>query len=111
MKFLLPILCLPLFLYSYTLDELLNLSHNNGVVKSAKHDLVSKELLYESSKSSYLPTIDIGANYQNASKETAAVAQNTLRYQASMKYTLYDGNKKIAYINSLNHRLIRVKVQ
>jgi outer membrane protein TolC len=94
MKLFLPLLCLPLFLYSYTLDELLDLSHGNGVVKSAKHTLSSKELLYESSKSSYLPTVDIGANYQNASKETPAVAQNTLKFQASLKYTLYDGNKK-----------------
>lgn len=94
MKFFLPILCLPLFLYSYTLDELLELSHNNGVVKSAQHSVASKELLYESSKSSYLPTIEIGANYQNASKETPTVAQNTLRAQASIRYTLYDGDKK-----------------
>ncbi|MCK9491606.1 MAG: TolC family protein [Sulfurimonas sp.] len=94
MKFFLPILCLPLFLYSYTLNELLDLSHSNKVVKSAEHTLASKELLYESSKDSYLPTIDIGANFQNASKETPAVAQNTLKLQASVKYTLYDGNKK-----------------
>jgi len=94
MKFFLPLLCLPLFLYSYTLDELLELSHGNKVVKSAEHNLASKELLYESSKDSYLPTIDVGANYQNASKETPTVAQNTLRLQASVKYTLYDGNKK-----------------
>ncbi|EQB34342.1 hypothetical protein M947_11270 [Sulfurimonas hongkongensis] len=94
LKFFLPILCLPLFLYSYTLDELLELSHNNKVVKSAQHTLTSKELLYESSKSSYLPTIDIGANYQNASKETPAVAENTLKFQASVRYTLYDGDKK-----------------
>jgi len=94
MKYFLPILCLPLFLYSYTLDELLELSHSNKVVQSVEHTLASKELLYESSKDSYLPSIDIGANFQNASKETPAVAQNTLKVQASIRYTLYDGNKK-----------------
>jgi len=94
MKYFLPILCLPLFLYSYTLDELLDLSHSNKVVQSAEHTLASKELLYESSKDSYLPTIDIGANFQNASKEAPTVAQNTLKVQASIRYTLYDGNKK-----------------
>ncbi|MDY0233873.1 MAG: TolC family protein [Sulfurimonas sp.] len=94
MKKILPLLCLPLFLYSYSLDELLELSHNNKVVQSAQHLLASKELLYESSKSSYLPTIDIGANYQNASKETPNIAQNTLKAQASIRYTLYDGDKK-----------------
>jgi len=94
MKFFLPLLCLPIFLYSYSLDELLELSHNNKLVKSAQHLLTSKELLYESSKSSYLPTIDIGANYQNASKETPNIAQNTLKAQASIRYTLYDGDKR-----------------
>lgn len=94
MKFFIPLLCLPLFLYSYTLDELLELSHNNKVVESAKHTLTSKELLYESSKSSYLPSIDIGANYENASTETATTAQNKLEFQASITYTIYDGDKK-----------------
>lgn len=94
MKFFIPLLCLPLFLYSYTLDELLELSHNNKVVESAKHTLTSKELLYESSKSSYLPSIDIGANYENASTETATTAQNKLEFQASIAYTIYDGDKK-----------------
>lgn len=94
MRFLLPIFCLPLFLYAYTLDELLELSHNNRVIESVKHTLTSKEQLYESSKSSYLPTIDIGANYQNAYKETATTPQNSLKYQASLKYTIYDGGKR-----------------
>jgi len=101
LKFFLPIFCLPLFLYSYTLDELLELSHNNRVIESAKHTLTSKEKLYESSKNSYLPTIDIGANYQNASKETGALAQNTFKYQASLKYTIYDGGKKDNLYNQL----------
>lgn len=94
MKFFISLLCLPLFLYSYTLEELLELSHKNKVVESATHTLTSRQKLYESSKSSYLPSIDIGANYQNASKETGATAQNTLKYQASLQYTIYDGGKK-----------------
>ena len=101
MKFLLPILCLPLFLYSYTLDELLELSHNNKVVESAKHTLRSKEKLYESSKSSYLPSVEIGAIYQNATEETKALAQNTLNFQASLTYTIYDGGKKDNLYNQL----------
>jgi len=94
MKLFLPILCLPIFLHAYSLNELLDFSHGNKVVKSAQHTLASKELLYESSKDSYLPTIDIGANYKNASKETATTAQNTIKYEASISYTLYDGDKK-----------------
>lgn len=101
MRFIFPILCLPLFLYSYTLDELLELSHKNRVIESAEHILTSKERLYESTKSSYLPTIDIGGSYQNAHKETASTAQNALKFQASLKYTLYDGGKKDSLYNQL----------
>lgn len=101
MRFFLPILCLPLFLYSYTLDELLELSHKNRVVESQTHTLISKERLYESAKSSYLPSVDIGGSYQNAYKETAATAQNSLKFQASLKYTIYDGGKKDSLYNQL----------
>nr|WP_321268629.1 TolC family protein [uncultured Sulfurimonas sp.] len=101
MKFFIPLLCLPLFLYSYTLEELLELSHKNKVVESATHTLTSKEKLYESSKSSYLPSVDIGANYKNASKESGSTAQNTLKYEASLQYTIYDGGKKGNLYNQL----------
>ncbi len=94
-------LCLPIFLYSYSLDELLELSHKNRVVESATHTLTSKEQLYESSKSSYLPSIDLGANYQNTYKETGASAKNSLKFQASLKYTIYDGGKKDSLYSQL----------
>lgn len=94
MRFLLPMLCIPVFLYSYALDELIELSHKNRVVESAAHMLSAKEKAYESSKSSYLPTLEIGGTYQNVYEETPALAENSLKVQASLKYTLYDGGKK-----------------
>jgi len=100
-KFLFPALFIPIFLYSYTLDELIELSHKNRVVESATHSLSAKEKAYESSKSSYLPTLELGATYQNVYEETAALAQNSLRVQASLKYTLYDGGKKGSLYNQL----------
>ncbi len=87
-------LCIPVFLYSYALDELIELSHKNRVVESAAHLLSAKEKAYESSKSSYLPTLEIGGTYQNVYEETPALAENSLKVQASLKYTLYDGGKK-----------------
>ncbi|MDT8339742.1 MAG: TolC family protein [Sulfurimonas sp.] len=101
MKFLFPVLFIPIFLYSYTLDELIELSHKNRVVESATHSLSAKEKAYESSKSSYLPTLELGATYQNVYEETAALAENSLRVQASFKYTLYDGGKKGSLYNQL----------
>ncbi|MDY0123620.1 TolC family protein [Sulfurimonas sp.] len=94
MRFLFPMLCIPVFLYSYTLDELIELSHKNRVVESATHQLSAKEKAYDSSKSSYLPTLELGGTYQNVYEETPALAQNSLKVQASLKYTIYDGGKK-----------------
>lgn len=94
LRILLPMLCLPIFLYAYTLDELMEISHKNRVVESATHLLSSKAKAYESSKSSYLPSVDVGGTYQNVYEETPALAQNSLRVQVSLKYTIYDGGKK-----------------
>lgn len=94
MRLLFPMLCIPIFLYSYTLDELIELSHKNRVVESAAYIVSSKERAYESSKSSYMPTLELGGTYQNVYEETPALAQNSLKVQASLKYTLYDGGKK-----------------
>lgn len=94
MRLFLPIFCLPIFLYAYTLEELVELSHKNRVVESASHQLKAKERAYESVKSSYLPGIEIGAAYQNAYEESPSFARNSLKYQGSLKYTLYDGGKE-----------------
>ncbi|WP_295023383.1 TolC family protein [Sulfurimonas sp.] len=80
---------------------MLQLCHKNRVVESVTHTLTSKEQQYESSKGSYLPSIDIGANYQNTYKETGAAAKNSLKFQASLKYTIYDGGKKQSLYNQL----------
>ncbi|MCW8895954.1 MAG: TolC family protein [Sulfurimonas sp.] len=94
MRFLFPLLCLPVFLYSYTLDELIELSQKNRVVESAVHIVTAKEKGYESTKSSYLPSLELGATYQNAYEESVSLAENSIKVQASLKYTLYDGGKK-----------------
>ncbi|QHG91618.1 TolC family protein [Sulfurimonas sp. CVO] len=101
MRLFISILCLPIFLYAYTLDELIELSHKNRVVESASHLLISKEKAYESTKSSYLPNIEVGATYQNVYEETAMLAENSLKIQASLKYTIYDGGKKESLYSQL----------
>ncbi len=94
MRVLLSILYLPIFLYAYTLEELVDSSHKNRVVESASHLLSSKERAYESAKSSYLPSIEVGVSYQNAYEESPSSPQNMLKAQASLKYTIYDGGKE-----------------
>ncbi len=77
MKAFIPLLCLPLFLYSYTLEELVEVSHQNRVIEAATHGVHAKEKMYESTKSSYLPTVEIGGTYQNTYKETPGMAKNS----------------------------------
>lgn len=89
------LLCsMPLFLYSYNLKELVELSHQNRLVESSKYNIQSQQKSYESTKDSYLPRVDLVASYLNATKESQTTAQNTLRGSASLKYTIYDGGKR-----------------
>lgn len=94
LRVVLSILCLELFLHASSLQELIDVSQKNRVVASASHVVASKEKAYESSKSGYLPTLDLLGTYQNAYDETPTLAQNSLRAQASLKYVIYDGGKK-----------------
>lgn len=101
MKAFIPLLCLPLFLYSYNLEELVEVSHKNRVVEAADFVVKAKEKAYESTKSGYLPTLNLGGTYQNTYKETAASAKNILRGSASLQYVLYDGGKRGALYDQL----------
>lgn len=94
MRLFFPILLTPIFLCASSLQELIDISQKNRVVASASHVVASKEKAYESSKSGYLPTLDLLGTYQNAYEETSSLAQNSLRAQASLKYIIYDGGKK-----------------
>ncbi len=94
MRLFFPILLTPIFLCASSLQELIDVSQNNRVVASASHVVASKEKAYESSKSGYLPTLDLLGTYQNAYEETSSLAQNSLKAQASLKYIIYDGGKK-----------------
>ncbi len=101
MKAFIPLVCLPLFLYSYNLKELVDFSLKNRVVKAASLNVQAKEKSYDSTKSGYLPNIDVKGSYLNTYNETPAAARNTLRGTASLNYTLYDGGKKDALYDQL----------
>ena len=101
MKVIIPLLCFPLFLHAYTLKELVEISQKNRVVAAADFALKAKEKLYESTKSSYLPVVNVAGSYANNLEETPATARNTLRASASLQYTLYDGGKRGALYDKL----------
>lgn len=101
MKAFIPLLCFPLFLCAYNLEELVEISQKNRVVESASLAVNAKEKAYQSTQSGYLPSVNIGGTYLNTYKETPASAKNTLRANASLQYTLYDGGKKEALYDKL----------
>lgn len=84
----------PLFLYSQNLQELVNLSINNKMVNASQQSLDSIKDAYESSKSGYLPKIDVGSKYAITDEETSNNAEKAATAYGSVSYTLYDGGKK-----------------
>jgi outer membrane protein TolC len=102
---LITILSLSAFLYAQNLTELVETAHKNRLVKSAKHSLNASKKTYESVKSSYLPSIEIGANLQNVYEETPALPENSIKAYATLKYMLYDGGKKYDTYKQLDSNL------
>lgn len=85
---------IPILLMGQTLDELIDLSIKNRLVDSYKSDLESLKKEYNSVKSGYLPSLNLGVNYSKANKEIASTPDNNTTLNASIDYTLYDGGKK-----------------
>ena len=85
---------MPLLLSAQNLNELIELSMKNSLIRSSSHELQSIKSEYESSKSSYKPDITIGANYSNANKETASAADSSISAYGKLSYMIYDGGKK-----------------
>ena len=94
MKKLYFIFLTPLFLYSQNLEELVNLSIQNKLVDSSIQNLDSIKDEYRSVKSSYIPSLDVGAGHSITDNETASLAKNSSKAYASLNYVLYDGGKK-----------------
>ena len=84
----------PLFLYSQNLEELVNLSIQNKLVDSSLKSIDAIKDEYRSVKSSYLPSLDVGAGHSITDNETASLAKNSSKAYASLNYVLYDGGKK-----------------
>ena len=101
MKFLSLLLFITLFLEAYTLDELVELAQQNKVVEAASLSLQAKQKAYDSTQSSYLPTVNITGSYLNSYNETPISPRNMLRTSANVNYTLYDGGKRGALYDKL----------
>jgi len=101
LKFFSLILCGTLLLEAQTLSELVELAQKNRTVEAANLTLQAKEKAYESTKSGYLPSLNLTGSYLSTYNETPASARDTLRGGANLHFTLYDGGKREALYDKL----------
>jgi len=90
------IFLLPLFLHSQTLDELVDLSIQNQLIKASQQNLEALKEDYKSIKSGYLPKFNVGTTYYINDKEYTAqqIAKKGLTAYGSVDFILYDGGKR-----------------
>lgn len=93
-KSLVFLLVVPFSLFGENLLQLVELSKNNKMIDSSKIGIESTKDTYESVKSSYLPQINLGANYSYNTKETSGVPEQSSAIQGSLNYVIYDGGKR-----------------
>ena len=100
------LLVLPLFLYSQTLKELINIAENKNDLIISKHylqDSKAKEL--DSKKSAYFPTLDVGAFYKRDDEASPFQAGDTFSGFATLSYDIYDGGKRSSQVDSASYSL------
>ena len=85
---------IPLILLGQNLDELIDLSLKSQLINSYKFETDSIKKEYESVKSAYLPSVDLGANYTRAHNEYSGIPKNGITTSASINFVLYDGGKR-----------------
>jgi len=86
---------------SYSLKELVSHAHKNN------NHLISKQLLVqakakeiEAQKSTFWPTLDIGASYTHTSPSSLFSPGDTNMIYANAKMDIYDGGRKKALLNA-----------
>src|SRR5680860_76455 len=88
-------LVIPAFIYADNLKSLLDFATTNNTMVIAKSlTQESKVKDVESAQSSYYPTIDTGAFYQNLNGRTNGVPGDTYSGYIKVGVDLYDGGKK-----------------
>lgn len=100
------LLVLPLFLYSQTLKELINIAENKNDLIISKHylqDSKAKEL--DSKNSAYFPTLDVGAFYKRDDEASPFQAGDTFSGFATLSYDIYDGGKRSSQVDSASYSL------
>lgn len=89
------LLLVPALFYADNLKSLLDFALSNNKMVQSRHltqEAKSKEL--DSAKSSYFPTLDIGAYHQSKNERTPNLAGDIQSGYAKIGFDIYDGGKK-----------------
>jgi len=95
----------PFCLYGESLNELIDLSLHNKLVKSQQYSIDSINSQYKSVQKNYLPKVTLGATYTNTNEETASMPDSSLNSYANVNYIVYDGGKKGAVYKSYENTI------
>ena len=94
-------LIIPIFIYAEDLRTLIDFSkQNNNLIQSTKLLEASKSKNLDSKKSSYFPTIDVGAYYQSLNDKTPNMSGDVYSGYAKVGFDIYDGGRKSALVES-----------
>ena len=90
---------LPVHIYALSLYSLLEHAHsNNKLVLSKELSQKSKLRELDAKESSYYPTIDAGAFYQNLDERTTGLPGDIYSAYAKVGFGIYDGGSKSALV-------------
>ncbi len=99
MKRVLLALTLPIYIYAQNLGVLIKSAHStNYMLLSSKYNIQSKAKELDSQKSSYYPTIDVGAAYLSFDKVSPFQAGNTLNIYVKARVDIFDGFRKSSQV-------------
>jgi len=94
------VLVLPALLYAEGLNTLIESAKNsNHMLKASALNMKAKAKELESQKSSYYPTVDIGAAYMSFNGVSPFQAGDTLNVYAKAGVDLFDGFRKSSLVN------------
>ncbi len=100
MKKIVLTLTLPAWIYAQSLSTLIASAHStNNMIKASSYNMQSKAKELDSQKSSYYPTVDVGAAYISLDKHISFQAGNTLNVYAKAGVDIFDGFRKSSLVN------------
>ncbi|SFV64035.1 Probable outer membrane component of multidrug efflux pump [hydrothermal vent metagenome] len=86
---------------SYGLKELIdNSTHHNEQIKSTQYKSRSKLKELDAQKSSYYPTLEIGASYNQVDPSTIVMPSETMRGFGTVSWEIYDGGRRGALVRA-----------